>query len=385
ETEPETLPAEDSLKIETQEESRDLQKPAESTPTPQTRPSLPRSYRARRIRMAMVLCAVLIALVSYGAYWVVWLEDVVYTDDAYAEARIVSVSSRLPGRVASVPINEGDTIKKGQILVQLTRNQMRIRMNQIKAEVAGAAAKVSELTAGPREEEIRIANVEIRIREVELERRRDLLKRMEALARFNAISAQDLEQQRAEVELGKVELLLGGEKLKLLMAGSKPQEIERAQAELALAKAKLSDVRADLNDLTIRSPIDGVVARRMVDPGEFVEDGQGLMQVVETGKTWVVANLEEGDFERVHVGQPVDIEVDAYPGALLGKQPTWKGVVGPKYSATLSRFSILSTTSTSGSFIKVTQRVPVRIDWVDNNHPPMYPGLNVEVWIHVKE
>ena len=378
-------PESETSEAPAQSELQQVPKPAESPPESKPKLPLPRMYRGRRMRMALVLLAALAALLGYGAYWVVWLEDVVYTDDAYVDSRIVSVSSRLPGRVGSVPIHEGDKVKQGQVLVQLTRNQMRIRMSQTKAEVANVRAKLDVLLTGPRVEEIRIGNVEIRMHQVELDRRSDLLKRMLGLAKIRAISAQELEQQRAQVALGRVELELSRKRLELLLAGARAEEIAQAEAELDLTRAKLADVEADLADLTIRSPIDGVVARRMVDPGEFVEDGQGLMQIVETGKTWVVANLEEGEFERVQEGQSVEIEVDAYPGDLLGSQPSWKGRVGPKYSATLSRFSILSTTSTSGSFIKVTQRVPVRIEWADNNHPPMYPGLNVEVWIRVKE
>jgi multidrug resistance efflux pump len=340
---------------------------------------LPSANRGRRMRMVLVLCVVLLALLAYAVYWVVWLRHTVTTDDAYVDARIVSVSSRLPGRVAGVPVKEGDTVKKGQLLVQLTRSQMLIRMNQTKAEVDNAVAKVNELRAGAREEEVRIARTEIRLRMVELEKRRDLLKRLMGLARIKAVTEQELEQQRANVKLGEVELEMGNDKLALLLAGNRKEAIAQADADLALARGKLADVVADLSDLAITSPIDGVVARRMVDPGEFVEDGQGLMQIVETGRTWVVANLEEVDIEEVHAGQSVEVEVDAYSGI------TVKGRVQSIYSATLSRFSILSTTSTSGSFIKVTQRIPVRIEWAQDDFPPMYPGLNVVVHIDVRK
>lgn len=349
------------------------------SPSTKVKLPLPSAHRGRTTRLALVLCVVLVALAAYAVYWVVWLRHTVTTDDAYVDARIVSVSSRLPGRVAEVPVKEGDTVKKGQVLVQLARGQMLIRMNQTKAEVQNAQAKVNELRAGAREEEVRIARTDIRLRQVELERRRDLLKRLMGLARIKAVTEQELEQQRADVKLGEVELQMGNDKLGLLLAGNRKETIAQAEADVALALAKLADVEADLSDLAILSPIDGVVARRMVDAGEFVEDGQGLMQVVETGRTWVVANLEEGDIDEVRAGQPVEVDVDAYSGI------TVKGRVHSIYSATLSRFSILATTSTSGSFIKVTQRVPVRIEWAQEDFPPMYPGLNVVVHIDVRK
>ena len=340
---------------------------------------LPSVYSGRRTRMAMVLSVVLVVLVAYAIYWMVFLRHTVSTDDAYVDARIVSVSSRLPGRVGEVPVNEGDKVEKGQTLVQLSKGQMLIRMAQSRAEVDSAQARLDELLAGTREEELRIARTDIRMKQVELNRRRDLLKRMVGLARIKAVTEQELQQQRANVELGRVELAMSNDKIKLLQAGARAEAIAQARAQLALAEGKLADVEADLTDLTVVSPIDGVVARRMVDAGEFVEDGQGLMQVVETGRTWVVANLEEVEIEGVRAGQPVNVEVDAYSGVKV------RGKVHSIYSATLSRFSILSTTSTSGSFIKVTQRIPVRIEWAQDNLPPMYPGLNVVVTIDVSQ
>lgn len=359
--------------------AREEPAPPQDAPAREPAPPPPSLSRARRIRMALVLLVALVALLSYGAYWLMWLRGTVSTDDAYVDARIVSASSRLPGRVVGVPVSEGDTVEKGQVLVQLSQAQMGIRRDQIRAEVAKRLARANELRNGARPEEIEVARAETRRHQVELGRRTEILTKMEGLAPIKNIAVQELDQLRAEAELARVDLEVSRRKLDLMLAGSRVEAISQAEAELALALAQLADVEADLTDLTIRSPIDGVVARRMVDPGEFVEDGQGMMQIVETGRTWVVANLEEGDFEAVRQGQRVDVDVDAYPGL------TVRGKVSSVYSATLSRFSLLSTTSTSGSFIKVTQRVPVRIEWDQEDFPPMYPGLNVIVRIYVSD
>jgi membrane fusion protein (multidrug efflux system) len=131
----------------------------------------------------------------------------------------------------------------------------------------------------------------------------------------------------------------------------------------------------DMADFEMKAPVDGVVARRTVDPGEVVDAGQGLFQLVENGRTWVVANLEEHDIAELREGQPVEITLDAYPGLLF------QGKVGPLYGATLSRFSLLATSSASGNFIKVTQRVPVRIDWAEPYQVALVPGLNAIVRI----
>ena len=108
-----------------------------------------------------------------------------------------------------------------------------------------------------------------------------------------------------------------------------------------------------------------------------MDAGQGLFQLVENGRTWVVANLEEQDIADLREGLPVDVTLDAYRGF------AFRGRVGPLYGATLSRFSLLSTSSASGNFIKVTQRVPIRIDWAEPYDVALMPGLNAIVRIHL--
>jgi membrane fusion protein (multidrug efflux system) len=166
-------------------------------------------------------------------------------------------------------------------------------------------------------------------------------------------------------------------RLQLLQAGARDEQVNRARAELEMARAHFASAETDLADAVLHAPVDGIVARRRVQAGEVVEDKQGVFQIVENGKTWVVANLEEGQIARVAVGQPVEVVVDAYPSRVF------RARVGPQFAATLSRFSLLSSSSASGSFIKVTQRVPVRIDWAQDTLPPLVPGLNVTVRIQV--
>ena len=163
----------------------------------------------------------------------------------------------------------------------------------------------------------------------------------------------------------------------LLLAGGSDDHKAEYRAELEMAKARLDSAKADLAEGVIYSPVDGVVAKRTVDSGEVVTAGQGLFQVVENGRTWVVANLEEQDIADLREGQPVRIYLDAFPGETL------HGRVGPVYGATLSRFSLLSTSSASGNFIKVTQRIPVRIEWEEDHNLPVVPGLNAVVRIQL--
>ena len=340
----------------------------------------PRGMNGRNIRLLIVLVLILSAAAGYGGYWWFWVRGTVSTDDAYVDARIVSVASRLPEKVVQVRVREGARVKRGQLLVRFMSDQLRLEVRQMEAAVQGAEARLEERRNGARAEVINVAKAEVRVREVELTLRKKEAVRAEGLARVRAISAQELERKRSALDNARSELEVGRSKLALLQAGEREEAVRTAQADLALAKARLDAARAYLADSELRSPVDGVVARRQVDPGEVVQKGQALFQIVEAGRTWVVANLEEGQVTRIGEGQPVRLWIDAYPGR------EFRGRVGPVFAATLSRFSLLPSSSASGSFIKVTQRVPVRIDWTLSEHedmPPMFPGLNVTVRIDV--
>ena len=340
----------------------------------------PRRMRfGRGIRLLLVLLLIMAGAGSYGGYWWHWIRGTISTDDAYVDARIVSVASRLPERVESVLASEGDSVTAGKVLAHFAADRLRIRVRQMMAEVDSAVARLNERRNSPRPEEIDVAQAEVRVQEVQLALQEKEVRRAERLARFKAISAQELERRRAALDSASSQLEVSRRRRSLLLAGRPQEEIQKAKADLALARARLQAARTDLADTVLRSPIAGVVAKQMVDRGEVVQEGQAMFQIVESGKTWVVANLEEDQIADVRKGQPVRIWIDAYPGQ------EFQGRVGPLYAATLSRFSLLPSSSASGSFIKVTQRVPVRIDWAEDEMPPVYPGLNVVVRIRVAQ
>ena len=351
--------------------------PGEATPEEATpeEASRQRAGGRRRLRLVLVLLLILGAAAGYGGHWWYLVRGTVSTDDAYVDTRIVSVASRLPERVDAVLVREGQSVKRGQVLMRLASDQLRNRVRQRQAAVQGAAALLKEKRGSPRPEEIEVVRAEVRVFRVELDQQVNEVARALRLDRVSAISAQALERRRSALEAARSRLEVGRRRLVLLMAGPPEGEIRRVVAALNLARAKLQAARTELADSRLRSPVEGVVAKRMVDPGEVVQKGQALFQIVEAGKSWVVANLEEDQISRIKEGQSVRIWIDAYPGR------EFKGRVGPLYAATLSRFSLLPTSSASGSFIKVTQRVPVRIDWAQEDLPPMFPGLNVNVRI----
>lgn len=332
---------------------------------------------SRRIRLLLVLFLVVTSLGGYGGYWWLWIRGTVSTDDAYVDARIVSISSRLPGRIVEVNFEEGDLVSRGDVLAQLGLRKLKAMVRSHEAAVLQADAILQNLIKGASEEEIDVAMAEVRVAQVALAKSRADLGRAEQLAEVNAISAAALDHRRSDVALARAELEVARKRLIDVRSPARVERIAEAEATLERERALLEDAKVDMKDGKMISPIDGIVARRTIDPGEVVQPGQGMFQVVENGRTWIVANLEEQDIAALEEGQPVEITLDAYPGR------TFKGRVGPLYGATLSRFSLLSTASASGNFIKVTQRVPVRIDWAEDYAVPMVPGLNAEIRIYL--
>lgn len=338
----------------------------------------PRPGSARKLRVLLAVVLILAGAGGYGAYWFLWVRGTVSTDDAYVEAPIVSVASRLPERVEEVLVKEGQQVKRGQILVRFASDLLAVQVAQAQAAVHGAEALLEEKRNSPRPEEIEVARAEVRVEEVELTLQEKEVARAVQLAKVKAISAQELERRRSALAGARSRLEVSRLRFTLLAAGPPPQELRQAEANLEMARGRLESARISLADAQLEAPSDGVIAKRMVDSGEVVQKGQALFQIVESGKSWVVANLEEDQISRVHEGQPVRLWIDAYPGR------EFQGRVGPIYAATLSRFSLLPSSSASGSFIKVTQRIPVRIDWASEDLPPMYPGLNVIVRIRTE-
>ena len=337
-----------------------------------------RIYHGNNRRVWLLLVVILIGGAGYGVYWWGWVRGTVTTDDAHIEAPIVAVAPRVDGRVAEVTVAAGDQVAAGAVLARLQADRLTLERDQRQANLRQAQARLDELLHAPRPEELAVAEAQVRVAALLHERRRKELRRARALARAQAISAQEVDAAEDNLAEAASRLTVSRKELALLRAGSVPDELEQARAAVTLAEAQLAVAQTNLDDTTVRAPVAGVVARRSVEPGEYVRAGQGLFQIVDLSHTWIVANLEEDEIAHVRAGQPVTIWVDAYAGQRM------RGRVGPLFQATVSQFSLLPTASASGSYVKVTQRVPVRIDWEQAHLPPMLPGLNVVVRINTR-
>lgn len=247
------------------------------------------------------------------------------TEDAYVEGSIVAVSPKVSGHIAKVLVADNEQVKKGQVLAEIDSSDYATRLQKARAQVLGAKARISQTGAD--------------------------LARYQALAAKDEISRQTLDHAKAADELAAAELA--------------NQQAELRQAELNMSYTK------------IVSPQDGRVTKKSIEPGAFVSVGQSLLAIVPE-ETWVVANFKETQLKRMRPGQKAEIKVDAYGSK-------FQGHVDSIQSGTGAKFSLLPPENASGNFVKVVQRVPVKIVLDSPQEAArLVPGLSVEASVEAK-
>lgn len=350
--------------------------------------------RANRKRILIPIAIVVLAGLAYVVYWFAVVRGTVYTDDAQIQAMMAPCSSRVGGRVIELPVLEGQAVKKGQVLARLDDVPYKNQRDEAAAAADAAKAQMSAATlnlkkarnALPRE----IASAEADVRSAAA-REKFTRKEKERYDHLQGVVADEaVDQARATWNGSSAALDAAIARLSLL---AKPEErtgdtttppraldvlilenqLEAAQANLALAQTRLDTAEKNLAEVQILAPADGVIARRHVDLGQVVAPGQKLFTVSVLSSPWIEANFEESDIAAIAPGNQATIRVDAFPGR------EFKGHVESILPASLSEFSLLAAGSSSGNFVKVTQRVPVRLVFDDQKLPALYPGLNVEV------
>ncbi len=300
-------------------------------------------FRKKRVIIPLLVFLTLAAL--GGIYWYMGLQGFVTTDDAYVSANSVAVSTKVLGRIVSLGTDEGDTVHLGDILVRLDDNNLRAQEESAKAS-------------------LELAQNSIPLSQVEVNRAQDDFNRANTQYKGGIVTKEQYDHAQKTLEASRAQFSI-------------------ALSRVATARAQLGVVEADLQNTVIKSPMDGVVAKRWVLSGDVVQAGQPVFTLYDLKNIWITANLEETKLGHLRIGDPVEIDVDAYPGV------KFNGKVFQIGSFTASEFSLIPPNNASGNFTKVTQRVPVKISIVDPaatpaNDPLLRPGMSVEVSVDVK-
>jgi membrane fusion protein (multidrug efflux system) len=318
--------------------------------TPRRRRALAFIRRFRRMFLLVVLP--LVALVAGLAFYLNGGRYVT-TDDAYVGAQKVLITPDISGKIISVAVKEGQSVSTGDIMFQIDPVPFQLAVAQARAKLDDAKTSHDNLVANVKlyGQTIELINAGIAIKQRDVERKSSLVKSSAGSQLDLDNSATALVTAQAQLQLIKQQ---NSTALNQLL-GNPELPLEQFPAYMQ-AKAALDDAQRNLDLTTVRAPMNGVATQvDSIQLGRFVMAGAPVFSVIDTSKPWVDANPKESDFTYVAVGQPVTIDVDAFPDHVF------KGTIGSLSPGTGAQFAILPPQNATGNFVKVVQRVPVRI------------------------
>jgi len=392
--------------------------------------------------MRVVVFLLLLILVAVGAWAYVHFQDRVSSDDANVDGHISPIASKVAGSVIEVLVHENDAVKAGQVLVRIDPRDFQAKVDSAKAAVllaesqlrsaqvtvpwtnettqSGTSAASAGLASMQAEVErsriayeqasgsdLQFARANIDAKRASNERAQADLARMKPLVEKAEISRQQYDAYVAGARVAESELQAAQEKLasaekeaairkaaldvaqthvgqaqaqvETSVANRKQVDIRTAdvggfQAALAAAKANLEAAELQLGYTNIVAPVDGVVTRKSVEPGQILSPGQGLMTIIPLNDIWITANFKETQLANVRPGQRVEIKVDMYAKSVKGHVDSISGATG-------SKLSLLPPENATGNFVKVVQRIPVKILVDEQEGLVLRPGMNVDVTI----
>jgi membrane fusion protein, multidrug efflux system len=339
------------------------------TPDPSTPPNGISKYRLKRFGL-LVAIPVAVVLVAGGIY--LHGGRYVETDNAYVKSDMVMVSPDVSGTIKQVLVRENQVVTAGQPLFRIDPASFQVAVDRAEAKLAQVRTDLVALKASYREKQAELALAKTRYDFARKEQRRqaDLVaKHFVSASRFDdAAQATDVAAHQIaaqQQDLKRIAATLGG---------SADTPIER-QASYLAAKAELEQAKLDLAHTEVHASLPGTVSN-VPNPGQYVAAGSPAMALVADGNTWVEANFTETDLTYVHSGEPATVHVDTYPGV------EWKGTVDSLSPATGAEFSVIPAQNATGNWVKITQRVPVRIDLRPQaGQPALRAGLSAVVEI----
>ena len=320
---------------------------------------------------AVVLCVA-------GGWWWIRSSSLVSTEDARVKSDIVNVSSKVPGQLEQVLVKEGESVQVGQVIAQIDSQALQVQLEQAKANLVAAQAKLASIKAGSRPQELAQSQATVQQTAANLENAKKNYERTDSLYRDGAMSAQQRDTALTALDVAQAQYHAATEGYSLAAEGATQEDVQIAEAQVAQAAAAVKNVQLQFDNSTVKSPVAGVVAKKSVEEGEIISAGQPLFSIADLAGAWIEANIEENYIGKIEVGQTVEFTIDSYP------KKVFKGEVSDVGNATGSQFALLPSDNTTGNFTKVTQRLPVKIKIVDSGDITLKPGMSAIIDIHVK-
>src|SRR5229473_1502801 len=329
----------------------------------------PKGLKNPKVRRLLVLggSVLLLALIGLLAYY----HNRESTDDAQVDGHITPVASKIYGRVAEVLVNDNEPVKAGQVLVKIDPRDYQASLDQAKAALALAESDAASAGVDvPRTRENVVsgnssASAQLSGAEADLERAR---------VTYDQARTSDLAWAQANIEKSKANAELAHADLRQI--SMRTSDAQGKIAKVQQARAVLQAAELNLNYTDIVAPVDGVATHKQVEPGQIVQQGQGLLVVVPLQNVWVTANFKETQLRKMKPGQKAYVHVDTYGKTFTGHLDSIAGATG-------AVLSLLPPENATGNYVKVVQRIPVKIvlDPIPQEKAILRPGMNVDATI----
>ncbi len=373
---------------------------ATSISEPQTQPASVEAAEPNK-RNKTFLIVLILLVVGGGIFGFTKYQHALHhegTDDAQVTANISPVIPRVSGYVAEVRVSDNQPVKKGDTLIIMDNRDLQIKLEQAEAALAtaqsnrtAAQASTSASSANIGTSRAAVATIDAQIDQARINIRRTTqdYDRYANLIKDHTITQQQFEQAEAAKETAEKQLVILQQQraqaasqinVTSSQSGATSKQIGVADAVIKQRQADVDDAKLNLSYAVVLAPVDGLISKVNVQPGQYLTAGQSLFSIVLKQNLWVVANFKETQLEKMKVGQIVDVDVDAFPGH------NFKAKISSLSAATGASYALLPPDNASGNFVKVVQRVPVKIEFVDPNDPMLQKlraGMNADVEVNL--
>ena len=331
----------------------------------------------KRRRLLIIVSLILLILgIAYAVWWVMVASKFEHTEDAYAAGNIVQVTPQVAGTVLAIHADDTEMVQAGKPLIELDRADAKVAQEQAEAQLAQTVREVRVLFVNNASLQ---ANVSVR--NTEVERSKGDLARRQQLLSTGAVSKEEVEHARSALQSAESALLAANEQLSSNRALTEHTNVEQ-HPNVQRAAARVRETSLALARTTLPAPMSGYIAKRAVQVGQRVAAGAPLLSIVPLNSLWVDANFKEVQLAHMRLGQDVTLHSDLY-----GSEVEYHGKIAGLSAGTGSAFALLPAQNASGNWIKVVQRVPVRIalDEKELAAHPLRIGLSMQVKVNISQ
>lgn len=321
-------------------------------------------------------------LLVYGAFKLYHSFTHESTDNAQIETNATPIVSRLAGYIDSVNVSDYQTVSAGSVLVKIDNREYEIAVEQAKADLLSAQADLSTANAQlvSTNANSKVAAANLSVQKVRLNKAKADYERDQNLFKENSITRKQLEDSKANFETAQKQLNANQDQLAFAESqiSNNKAQIEKVQALIIAKKAALKNANLRLSYTNITSPINGKVGKTNLQPGQYVQPGQSLFTIVNNETFWITANFKETQIEKLHEGMEAEVKLDGYENVKINAK------IASLSDATGARFTLLPPDNATGNFVKVTQRVPVRLSIENIADVKQYLKAGLSVTVSIK-